>query len=328
MQDVWLANGTKLNPDHNSGDPIGLAVCNSTAYKGVRSTSADALIGAPSNLHILIDTEVARVVFDGKKAVAIRALNGQTIYASKEIILSSGSLDTPRILLHSGIGPAEQLRSFNIPIVKNNPNVGQHMKDHHHVMLGFERADDTTERHRYYRSKEQQAAARAQWEKDGTGPLSEYGCALGIAYLKAESIYDTPEFQNLPECQQEFLRNPTIPHYEIILNEPHIPYFIDAENEPAGTTIFLFLLNQQSTGYVALQSPDPKVGMSRGSDSWQRPSYHSDLTKHDFANNVEVPKVPSKTHTNRGTKTSKLKHSYKVRFECFLSVPLQLYRLS
>lgn len=141
LMDIWLERGTEPNLDHNSGDPIGLSVCVSTAYKGLRSTSADALTGAPSNLDILVDTDVARVVFDGNKAVGIEGGSGRRIYASKEVILSAGALDSPRILMHSGVGPADQLSSFNIPILKANRNVGQHMKDHHHVMFSFARAD-------------------------------------------------------------------------------------------------------------------------------------------------------------------------------------------
>ncbi|KIX05549.1 uncharacterized protein Z518_06421 [Rhinocladiella mackenziei CBS 650.93] len=259
LVDVWLANGAKFNPDHNSGDPTGVSMVNSTAYNGVRSTSADALIGAPNNLHVMVNTEVSRVVFDGTRAVGITTFNDQTIYANNEIILCCGSLDTPRILMHSGIGPPSQLNSFNIPIWKANTNVGEHMKDHHHIFISFERAEHTTERHKYYKNADLQAAARAQWEKDGSGPLSEYGCAMGIGYLKLESIYNTPEFQNLPEKQKEFLQKPTIPHYEFILNGPHLPYFIDPANANAGTTICTFLLNQQSTGCVRLQSSDPKV---------------------------------------------------------------------
>lgn len=117
----------------------------------------------------------------------------------------------------------------------------------------------TTDRHKFYKSQELQDKARAQWERDGSGPLSEYGCALGLAYLKLDSIYQTEEFQALPESQREFLQKPTVPHYEFVLNAAHIPYFVDPENAAAGTTVVLFLLNQQSTGSVTLQSSDPKT---------------------------------------------------------------------
>lgn len=259
LMDIWYANGTKFNPDHNDGDPIGLAVNFSTAYNGVRSTSADALVDAPSNLHVLVNSEVLRIKFDGKKAVAIETADGREIYADKEIVLSSGSLDTPRILLHSGIGPADQLNKFNIPILKANKNVGQHLRDHHHVMLSYERAEHTNARHTFYRNPELQAAARQQWAKDGSGPLSELGCALGIGYLKLDSLYETAEFKDLAAEDQEFLRKPTVPHYEIIVNGVHVPHLIDPANARAGTSVFVFNLNEHSTGEVTLQSSDPTV---------------------------------------------------------------------
>jgi len=258
MMDIWIANGTKFIPDHNGGDPVGLAVSFSTAVGGVRSTSADALADAPSNLHILVNTEVLRVKFDDKKAVAIETADGREIYANNEIILSGGSLDTPRVLMHSGIGPADQLNKFSIPILKANENVGQNLMDHHHIMMGYERADHTSTRRAYYSSPEAQAAARQQWSKDGSGPLSEIATTLGIGYLKADSLLESAEFKDLPADDQEFLRKPTVPHYEIILNAAHIPHYIDP-NSPAGATIFVFNLNEHSKGEVTLQSSDPKV---------------------------------------------------------------------
>jgi choline dehydrogenase-like flavoprotein len=257
MMDIWYANGAKRNLDHNSGDPIGLALCISTAYRGVRSTAADALVDAPSNLHILVDTQVARVVLEGTKATGISTMDGRTIHADKEVILTAGSLDTPRILLHSGIGPAEELKAFNIPVVKANDNVGAHLKDHHHIMIPAIKANPADERTKFYKSKELQAAARALWEKDGNGPLSEYATTLGIAYEKVEHISELPEFQALPKEEQDHLLAPTVPHYEYILNGPWLPHFIDPENTEAGVTIFVFLLNQKSSGSVRLQSSDP-----------------------------------------------------------------------
>lgn len=256
---IWAENGAELNPDHNSGDPIGLAMCVSTAYKGVRSTSADALKGAPENLHILTNTEVSRVIFDGTKAIGVATMAGDTINANKEVILSCGTLDTPRILMHSGIGPQDQLDHFNIPIVKANNNVGQHLRDHHHITMLYERADHSSKRQKFYRDKQMQAAARAQWQKDGTGPLAEFACAMGLGFFKLESLTKSPEFQGLPEDQKRLLEKPTVPHYELLLNAAHAPHFIDPENSKAGTTVFVFLLNMQSEGSAVLQSSDPKV---------------------------------------------------------------------
>lgn len=52
------------------------------------------------------------------------------VFASKEVILTTGSLDSPKILMHSGIGPAQELQKFQIPVVQNLPALGQGLRDH------------------------------------------------------------------------------------------------------------------------------------------------------------------------------------------------------
>lgn len=86
------------------------------------------------NLTVLTDAWVSkvRVANDTAVAVDVALLSGRkvTIQAKREIILSAGAIDTPRLLLLSGIGPEEHLRSVNVPLVKNVPGVGQNLKDH------------------------------------------------------------------------------------------------------------------------------------------------------------------------------------------------------
>lgn len=171
--DAWVAAGYEANPDHNSGNPLGVSIIASTAFRGERSTAADALVHAPGNLHILTDAEVARVNFNGKTATGITTIGGRDYYATKEVILSAGTLDTPRILMHSGIGPAAQLTKFNIPVLYDNPAIGQHMKDHHHAILSYLGAPHTSIRREYFQSKEAQEAAMKQWQTNRTGPLAE-----------------------------------------------------------------------------------------------------------------------------------------------------------
>ena len=166
MTDVFNEVGYRANPDGNSGNPIGFSIAPNSAYKGLRTTSADMLVDAPSNLRILTGAQVTRVIFQGKTAVGITTLDGQSFLATKDVILSVGSLDTPKILMLSGVGPSEVLRNLDIPIIEHLPYVGRNLRDHHHVFITWERADHTTERKGFFRSKETQAAARAQWEND------------------------------------------------------------------------------------------------------------------------------------------------------------------
>jgi choline dehydrogenase-like flavoprotein len=257
MMDIWTKHGFEPNPDHNSGNPIGMSLNYSSAHHGVRSTAADALINHPTNLHIIVDAEVTHLVLSDTRVTGITTVDGRTFHARNEVILSCGTLDTPRVLMHSGIGSPTELQKFNIPIVHANENVGKNLMDHHHLIIHPIRGDPTSKRLAYYQDPDQQTAARAQWEKDGSGPLSEFACIMGIGFQKLPELYNTPEFKDLPQQQQEFLRKPTVPHYEVCVNGPFLPHFMDPANAATGTSIFIFNLNLRSRGTVSLQSSDP-----------------------------------------------------------------------
>lgn len=75
---------------------------------------------------------VNKVIFRGKRAVGVEyEVNGvrRTAWARKDVILSAGALDTPKLLMLSGVGPRDQLDKFRIPIVAELPGVGQRLQD-------------------------------------------------------------------------------------------------------------------------------------------------------------------------------------------------------
>lgn len=84
------------------------------------------------NLHIAYNSQVMRIIFSGRKAKLIMVRVGETIKllrARKELILSAGAINTPQILLNSGVGPAKHLNELKIPLIKNLP-VGKNLQDH------------------------------------------------------------------------------------------------------------------------------------------------------------------------------------------------------
>jgi 5-(hydroxymethyl)furfural/furfural oxidase len=85
-----------------------------------------------ANLSISPDTEVCGLLFDGARCVGVRAMVGQQEieFLGREVILCSGAIHSPAILLRSGIGPAAQLRDLGIPIRANLRGVGQRLMDH------------------------------------------------------------------------------------------------------------------------------------------------------------------------------------------------------
>jgi choline dehydrogenase-like flavoprotein len=116
---------------------------------GVRSSSSVSylhpVMDARENLDVVLGRRVMRVVFgDGGRAVGVqlRAPDGsaRTLSAREEIVVCCGAIDTPRLLLLSGIGPAEQLRELGIDVVADVPGVGENLADHPEGLVVWEAA--------------------------------------------------------------------------------------------------------------------------------------------------------------------------------------------
>ncbi len=110
---------------------------------GKRCSVVDAFITPildRSNLTVKTKAEVTRVLFEGTKAVGIEYVqDGQThqVKADKEVIVSAGAFLSPKILMLSGVGPAEHLQSQGIAVVVDLPGVGQNLQDHMRLMVGY-----------------------------------------------------------------------------------------------------------------------------------------------------------------------------------------------
>ncbi|KAK3346844.1 hypothetical protein B0T25DRAFT_592871 [Lasiosphaeria hispida] len=259
--DIFEDAGYPLNPDHNSGNPIGMSVLISSAHKGLRSTAKDLLVGLPENVTLITGSPVQRIILDGKKAVGVES-NGTPYFASNEVILSAGSLDNPRILMHSGIGPAEQLENHNIPVVLPSPAIGQGLRDHAFTPIVYKRTPESgSGRADFYSSQAAQDEALEEWKKSGTGPWAEYACETGIGYFKlGDKFTSSPEFLGLPTSEQNYLNHETVPHYEIFTHFPMHWFLPDFPKDSMNYfCLLVFLYNAQGRGQVELQSSDPEV---------------------------------------------------------------------
>lgn len=118
--------------DHNRPRAVGVGRMPMSSRDGVRVTSATAYLQVdrmPPNLTIRPDTQVAHVVFEGTRATGVRLVDGRVIGASC-VVLCAGTYGSPPILMRSGIGPAEHLRSVGIPIRLDLSGVGANLADH------------------------------------------------------------------------------------------------------------------------------------------------------------------------------------------------------
>lgn len=123
--------------DPNGESQIGFSQCQATMRRGRRCSASKAYIRPAAkrpNLHISIKSWVTKVAIDhiAKTAIGVEFVKNNRKYfirAKKEVILAAGAINSPHLLMLSGIGPAEHLREFNIPVVQDL-KVGQNMQDH------------------------------------------------------------------------------------------------------------------------------------------------------------------------------------------------------
>ncbi len=111
----------------------GAGVFNVNIQNGQRRSPADAFLHpakASGKLTVRTDSRVAKMLFKDKRAMGVELLSGQQLFARKGVVLSAGSIESPALLMRSGVGPAAHLKSLGIPVIKDAPEVGQNLHDH------------------------------------------------------------------------------------------------------------------------------------------------------------------------------------------------------
>lgn len=130
------ATGLAVNPDFNGMEQEGVGIYQMTIRKARRNSTARAFLRPAmkrANVTVLTHAHATRVLFEGTRATGVEyQRNGQRhqVRAGREVILSGGAINTPQLLLLSGIGPAADLRALGLTPVLDNPNVGRHLNDH------------------------------------------------------------------------------------------------------------------------------------------------------------------------------------------------------
>lgn len=132
--------GLRWIDDFNGPEQHGVGNSARNVVDGVRKNTAMVYLTEQvrnrPNLTIRGNAHVAQVVIQGNRAEGVRLIDGSTIHANKEVILSAGAFGTPGILMRSGIGPKEDLQAFDIPLVANLP-VGLHLMEHPFYSMSY-----------------------------------------------------------------------------------------------------------------------------------------------------------------------------------------------
>lgn len=143
VRDGFKELGYKNLSDINSGEYNGFVVLQTTSNNGERCSAYQAFIRPIKerpNLFIVKNGLVTNILFSGNKAIGVNVKTSLSscpnikFTASKETIISAGGLNSPKILLQSGIGPSGELSKLNISVVKDCPGVGNNYQDHVNVV--------------------------------------------------------------------------------------------------------------------------------------------------------------------------------------------------
>ena len=147
LTERWLEGaqtaGFPFNADYNGVDQFGAAWTQLSQKRGFRASTARAFL-APAlrrpGFKLATQASVQRILFDGTRAVGVAyRIDGQVreAFARKEVILSAGALESPALLMRSGIGDPDSLRRLGIDVVAEVPGVGKNLQEHPTITLTF-----------------------------------------------------------------------------------------------------------------------------------------------------------------------------------------------
>jgi choline dehydrogenase-like flavoprotein len=238
--------GYPHNPDFNNAEQEGFGPYQVTHRNGERFSAAKAYLtphlGRP-NLEVLTGAQVLRVRFEGRRAVGVDVRIGgaeRALSARREVLLSAGALQSPQLLMLSGVGPGAHLQALGIPVLHDLPGVGRHLHDHIDVVQVVEGVQSHDQRELFGLSLA--GAVRAlrgvfEWQQHRTGMLTT-NFGEGGAFIRS-----TPD-EPIPDLQLHFVVGKLVDHgRKTVFGH--------------GYSCHVCVLRPRSRGSVQLASADP-----------------------------------------------------------------------
>ncbi|KAJ6022297.1 Glucose-methanol-choline oxidoreductase [Penicillium herquei] len=263
---AWESKGMQLTRDVYSGKMEGLTHCVTTIHNGVRSESS-VFIASKSNVDVMACTIAKKINFEETTAVSVTVMNKDgsesTFKAKKEIILSGGVFETPKLLLLSGIGPRTELAHHAIDPVVILENVGENLMDHPVLPNVFRLKDGMGLDRILHQYGPLQNDAKAQYDENKTGPLAS-GILELITFCRIDhQLEGYKEYRDAKEVNggTDPYGPEGQPHFEIdfmpIFSPPFQRDFSVPEEEDWMTVIVNLVRPQSKNGFVRLTSLDP-----------------------------------------------------------------------
>lgn len=244
LMDAAATLGIKRVDDVNASDEERTGYAAATMRKGKRVSSAKAFLHPAMkrpNLTVLTNTTAQRIVFERDRAVgvAVNSANGhQQLHCTREVIVSCGSLATPKLLQLSGIGPPEVLRAARVDVRVDSPRVGKGLREHRCIPLQLRLSEDKGY-NKLLSTRLGQARAGMRYLATRKGPVGTAAYDM-LAFIRADPASDRPDAQVL------------MTPFSLGVGS------IDANIERrAGLSLLGFVLRPTSEGSVHIRSADP-----------------------------------------------------------------------
>lgn len=235
--------GFPLTDDFNGRQQEGFSRYEHTMKGSKRCSAARAYLHPVrhrANLTILSNASADAVGFEGRRAVSIDVLVGgqrRTLTARKEIILAAGALNSPQVLLRSGVGPGNQILPHGIELIHELPGVGQNLQDHIGVVSQFACNQPVTLARSATPLKTLWAGIR--YLVNGSGDAS-YPPTAGGAFIKSHPSKDLPDMQ--------------IHYVSVAMQDVHGRAGVAPGH---GFSSIVYACRPQSRGHIGLKNADP-----------------------------------------------------------------------
>lgn len=241
--DAGVEFGLPRNPDFNGATTYGVGAYQLGIGRHWRTSSASAFLRPVvhrPNLTVVTKAQVSKIAFKGHVATGVEWIqNGRTFNAAadREVILSAGALQSPQLLQLSGVGPADLLRTFGIPVIADAPEVGRNLQDHYQARM-IVRLKQPISLNDQVRNPAELAKMGLQWMFTGSGPLSAGAGQVGGAACTEYAVGARPDIQ-----------------FNVM------PLSVDKPGDPlhdySGFTASVWQCHGKSRGHLAIRSTDP-----------------------------------------------------------------------
>lgn len=265
---AWKSRGKPITENIYDGDMNGLYHCCDTIYKGVRSGSYLFLKDKP-NITVLAETHAKKLLISYTdricRGVQVVLPNGKDakLYADREVILSEGVFESPKLLMLSGVGPERELKKFDIDVIVDSRHVGQNLMDHPAVPFVLRVKPEIGMDTAVLRKGPENEKMHAQYKKDHSGPAgSGFLEVVGFPRID-EYLEKDPDYQKAKKANGG--RDPFSPegqpHFEldfVCLWGSAFQWHFPPPPEGEHTTVVVDLVRPVSgPGEVTLRSANP-----------------------------------------------------------------------